>query len=50
MTNETINHFREQLKAGRICLGPGVTFSDPAVSDALGDWSISSGLTWNMAT
>jgi 4-hydroxy-2-oxoheptanedioate aldolase len=37
MTNETINHFREDLKAGRICIGPGVSFSDPLVSDALGD-------------
>jgi len=37
MTNQTINHFRDELKAGRICIGPSVSFSDPSVSDALGD-------------
>jgi 4-hydroxy-2-oxoheptanedioate aldolase len=37
VTYESINHFREMLKAGQICIGPAVSFSDPAVSDALGD-------------
>lgn len=29
--------FRERLKAGEVCLGASITFSDPLVSDALGD-------------
>jgi 2-keto-3-deoxy-L-rhamnonate aldolase RhmA len=37
MTNQTINQFRDALKSGQICIGPSVSFSDPAVSDALGD-------------
>ena len=37
MTHQTINQFREALKSGKICIGPAVSFSDPAVSDALGD-------------
>jgi 2-keto-3-deoxy-L-rhamnonate aldolase RhmA len=32
-----IARFREQLSSGRICLGVGVTFSDPAVTEALCD-------------
>ncbi len=31
-----IDRFREQLKSGRFCLGVGVTFFDPAVTEALG--------------
>ncbi|HUY33849.1 MAG TPA: aldolase/citrate lyase family protein [Pirellulales bacterium] len=30
-----IDHFREQLDAGRLCLGPAITLSDPAVTEAL---------------
>ena len=30
-----IHKFREKLAAGTLCLGTGVTFSDPAVSEAL---------------
>jgi 2-keto-3-deoxy-L-rhamnonate aldolase RhmA len=32
-----IHKFREKLAAGTLCLGTGVTFSDPAVSEALAD-------------
>lgn len=32
-----IARFREQLSSGRICLGVGITFSDPAVTEALCD-------------
>jgi 2-keto-3-deoxy-L-rhamnonate aldolase RhmA len=32
-----IHKFRQKLKAGQICLGPGVSFSDPAVTEALSD-------------
>ncbi len=31
-----VAQFRERLKAGRVCLGAGVTYSDPLVSDTLG--------------
>lgn len=34
---DAIARFREQLAAGRVCLGSGVTLSDPLVTDALGD-------------
>jgi 2-dehydro-3-deoxyglucarate aldolase/4-hydroxy-2-oxoheptanedioate aldolase len=30
-----IHKFRDKLKAGRLCLGPGVSFTDPAVTEAL---------------
>jgi 2-keto-3-deoxy-L-rhamnonate aldolase RhmA len=33
---EEIQSFREKLKQGRACLGVGITFSDPAVSEAIG--------------
>jgi len=33
---EAIARFRQKLKAGRVCLGAGITFADPLVSDALG--------------
>jgi 2-keto-3-deoxy-L-rhamnonate aldolase RhmA len=33
---ETITKFRNTLEAGNICVGVGVTYSDPLVSDALG--------------
>lgn len=32
-----IRKFRDQLKAGRLCLGTGITLSDPAVIEALAD-------------
>ncbi|MBT4866540.1 MAG: 4-hydroxy-3-methylbut-2-en-1-yl diphosphate synthase [Planctomycetaceae bacterium] len=32
-----IHKFREKLDAGRFCLGAGITFSDPAVVEALSD-------------
>ena len=32
-----IARLREKLAAGQLCLGTGVTFSDPAVSEALAD-------------
>ena len=35
MTFEAINRFRTELKTGKVCLGPGITFSDPMVTDAL---------------
>jgi 4-hydroxy-2-oxoheptanedioate aldolase len=35
MTFEAINQFRADLKAGKVCLGPGITFSDPMVTDAI---------------
>ncbi len=28
--------FRERMNAGRLCLGPGITFADPAVTESLG--------------
>ncbi len=31
-----IQAFRDKLKSGRPCLGTGITFSDPAVSEAIG--------------
>jgi 2-keto-3-deoxy-L-rhamnonate aldolase RhmA len=34
-----IHKFRDKLKAGRLCLGPGVSLSDPAVTEALCDSS-----------
>ena len=36
----TINHvdrFRARLAAGGVCLGHGITFSDPAISELIGD-------------
>jgi 2-dehydro-3-deoxyglucarate aldolase/4-hydroxy-2-oxoheptanedioate aldolase len=32
-----IHKFRDKLKAGRVCLGPGVSLTDPAVTEALCD-------------
>ncbi len=32
---ERINAFRRKLESGRTCLGPAISFSDPAVSEAL---------------
>lgn len=32
-----IHKFRDKLKAGRLCLGAGVSFADPAVTEALCD-------------
>jgi 2-dehydro-3-deoxyglucarate aldolase/4-hydroxy-2-oxoheptanedioate aldolase len=32
---ESIAQFRKKLNAGRVCLGAGITFTDPLVSDAL---------------
>ena len=32
-----IHKFRAKLKAGQVCLGPGVSFTDPAVTEALCD-------------
>lgn len=34
---QAIEAFREKMKAGTVCIGAGVTFSDPLVTDALGD-------------
>jgi hypothetical protein len=34
---KAITNFRDKLKAGYICLGPGITLTDPLVTDALGD-------------
>ncbi len=31
-----INAFREKMRRGQACLGAGITFADPAVSEALG--------------
>ena len=36
MTNDSINKFRSDLAAGRICLGVGMTYSDPLITDTLG--------------
>src|SRR5438067_1650448 len=33
---QAVKRFREKLKAGRICLGTGITFNDPLVTDAIG--------------
>src|SRR5579875_777940 len=33
---EAIRRFRASLDEGRPCLGPGITLSDPAVTEALG--------------
>jgi len=30
-------HFREKIAAGGLCTGPGITLTDPRVTDALGD-------------
>src|SRR5205823_2432532 len=32
-----IHKFRDKLKTGRLCLGAGVSFTDPAVTEALCD-------------
>src|SRR5260370_194871 len=32
-----IHKFRDKVKAGQVCLGPGVSLSDPAVTEALSD-------------
>ncbi|MBM4074778.1 MAG: hypothetical protein FJ267_03955 [Planctomycetes bacterium] len=32
-----IHKFREKMNAGKFCLGPGITFKDPAVTEALCD-------------
>jgi 2-keto-3-deoxy-L-rhamnonate aldolase RhmA len=32
-----IHKFRDKLRAGRVCLGPGISLSDPAVTEALSD-------------
>jgi 2-dehydro-3-deoxyglucarate aldolase/4-hydroxy-2-oxoheptanedioate aldolase len=32
-----IHKFRAKLKAGQVCLGPGLSLSDPAVTEALAD-------------
>ena len=37
MTVEAINKFRKELRSGQKCLGPGISFSDPLVTDALCD-------------
>jgi len=34
---EAIAKFRQHLKAGRLCLGASISFTDPLVTDALGD-------------
>lgn len=34
---ESILQFRQRLSAGEVCIGASITFSDPLVSDALGD-------------
>jgi 2-keto-3-deoxy-L-rhamnonate aldolase RhmA len=36
VTIEAINKFRKDLKAGKTCIGAGITFSDPLITDALG--------------
>ncbi|MEP7358980.1 MAG: aldolase/citrate lyase family protein [Anaerolineales bacterium] len=30
-------HFREKIAAGGVCIGPGISLTDPRVTDALGD-------------
>ena len=35
MTFEAINKFKAELKAGNVCIGPGITFADPMVTDAM---------------
>ena len=37
MMLQAIKIFREKLAAGRVCLGAGISLSDPLVTDALGD-------------
>lgn len=32
---ENVKRFREKLSSGRLCIGTGITFSDPAVTEAL---------------
>ena len=34
---EAVAKFRAKLDAGQVCLGAGITFDDPLVTDALGD-------------
>jgi 2-keto-3-deoxy-L-rhamnonate aldolase RhmA len=36
VTFDSINKFREDLEAGRKCIGIGITFCDPLISDAIG--------------
>jgi 2-keto-3-deoxy-L-rhamnonate aldolase RhmA len=36
VTNDSINKFRSNLKAGQVCLGVGMTYSDPLITDTLG--------------
>jgi 2-keto-3-deoxy-L-rhamnonate aldolase RhmA len=35
MTFEAINQFKDNLRSGRVCFGPSVSFSDPLVTEAL---------------
>jgi 2-dehydro-3-deoxyglucarate aldolase/4-hydroxy-2-oxoheptanedioate aldolase len=35
--SKAIKKFRHKLKSGQRCLGPGISFSDPAVTEALGE-------------
>lgn len=34
---ESILQFRQRMTAGEVCIGASITFSDPLISDALGD-------------
>ena len=29
------NKFREKMDSGQLCLGPGITFADPSVSESI---------------
>jgi hypothetical protein len=42
-----IHKFREKMDAGRFCLGAGITFFDPSVTEGLADSVDFFGSTWS---
>ena len=43
MTFEAIQKFKEEINSGKVCIGPGIMFADPMVTDAL---ALSSDFIW----
>ena len=39
MTFEAINKFKADLKSGKVCIGPSISFADPLVTEALANSS-----------
>jgi 2-keto-3-deoxy-L-rhamnonate aldolase RhmA len=36
MTMEAVQKFRDNMRAGNVCIGPAISFTDPLVTDAMG--------------